>query len=135
MRIRTAPCVNALSASQWKNGGGGAGLRLRVDSRDAVSGAVFQIPAAMLPKAADAKYKTGRIRVVRAGGKQVVYILHFPKTKGSTLLTGAGTPRVRLTRTGVIASGLPAHVGIVELTLYTRNKTSPKALLKKGKKA
>jgi hypothetical protein len=53
-----------------------------------------------------------------------------------TLLRAATkAPRIRLTKTGVVVDKLPAKVGILELTLFTRKKTNPGALLQKGRKA
>jgi hypothetical protein len=35
----------------------------------------------------------------------------------------------------VVVKRLPSKVGILEITLFTQDRTSPKALLKKGRKA
>jgi hypothetical protein len=91
----------------------------------------------MLPQAGDAGLKVGLATVYVAGGKKSVFNLTLAKGDATrTLLRPAvRTPRVVLTRTGVSMSALPPKVGIVEITLYTRNKTSPNALLKKNSKA
>jgi hypothetical protein len=116
LKITTAPCTNVLSGSQWRTATG-TGLRLRVDSKTALSGVAFTVPTAMLPKAADArKASIGTALAYVAGGRKV-------------------TVPFALTKTGVRLTGLPAGAGVVELTLYTRDATSPKALLAKGKKA
>ncbi|MEA2375017.1 MAG: large repetitive protein, partial [Thermoleophilaceae bacterium] len=136
MPFRTAPCQNILSVSQWKTSTG-AGLRLRVDSRKAIGGTTFAIPSALLPKPKDAGKDIGRVRIFLAGGSKLPFQLKLTKgDKQQTVLHAAGkTPQVQLTKRGAVVSQLPSGVGIVELTLYTQKKTSPKALLKKGKKA
>src|SRR5207248_8575778 len=50
---------------------------------------------------------------------------------GTLLRPAAKAPRIRLTKKGLVITRLPAKVGIVEITLYTRDKTSPRALLLK----
>jgi hypothetical protein len=136
MAFRTAPCQNILSASQWKTSKG-TGMRLRVDSRKAVTGTTFTIPSAFLPKPKDIGKDIGRVRIFLAGGAKLPFQLKMTKgdKSGTVLKAASKTPQVQLTKQGAVVSQLPPQVGIVELTLYTQNKTSPKALLKKGKKA
>jgi hypothetical protein len=132
--IKTRPCDNLLSTTQWKTGPG-AGLRLRVDSRGALGPVKFTVPAAMLPKVGrDAGKGVGRVRYfTKAGAKP--FTLRMTKPKKGVLLDGEGKPRVELVRGGAVVTNLPEGVGIVELTLYTQKATSPTALLSKGKKA
>ncbi|HEX8066223.1 MAG TPA: hypothetical protein VF520_06835 [Thermoleophilaceae bacterium] len=132
--VKTKPCENLLSTSQWKTAKG-TGLRLRVDAKAAIGDVRFAVPAAMLPKPADAGKGIGRVRIFLKGGQRKPYTLSLSKAKGNVLLDGDGKPRVELTKGGAIVKGLPADVGIVELTLYTQNKTSPRALVKRGRQA
>jgi hypothetical protein len=136
LHVTTAACTNVLSAFQYRTGTG-TGLRLRIDTRASTSGATFRVPAAMLPKLADAGTRIGQAAVYVAGGRKAVFNLTLARgDRSATLLRPAArTPRIVLTRTGVSISGLPPKVGIVEVTLYTRDKTSPDALLKKKSKA
>jgi hypothetical protein len=132
--VKTRPCDNLLSATQWKTNGG-TGLRLRVDSRGALGPVQFKVPASMLPKIGrDAGKGVGRVRYfTKAGAKP--FTLAMTKPKKGVLLDGAGKPRVELVRGGAVVTNLPEGVGIVELTLYTQKATNPRALLAKGKKA
>jgi hypothetical protein len=132
--VKTRPCDNLLSATQWKTPKG-TGLRLRVDSRGSLGPVQFKVPAAMLPKVGrDVGKGVGRLRFfTKAGAKP--FTLAMTKEKKGVLLDGEGRPRVELTRGGAVVSNLPDGVGIVELTLYTQKATSPKALLAKGRKA
>jgi hypothetical protein len=132
--VRTKPCDNLLSVLQWKTAKG-TGLRLRVDSREAVGDVRFAVPAAMLPKSRDAGKGIGSVRVFLKGGERRPYKLTMSKAKGGVLLDGEGRPRVELVPGGAVVSNLPAGVGIVELTLYTQKATSPRALLTRGRKA
>ncbi|HKP89788.1 MAG TPA: hypothetical protein VJT75_07395, partial [Thermoleophilaceae bacterium] len=136
LHITTAPCTNVLSAFQWRTDTG-TGLRLRIDSRASMGAATFRVPPAMLPKLTDAGTKVGQAQLYVAGGRKPVFGLTLAKgDRTATLLRpSALAPRVVLTRTGVSLTGLPAKVGILEVTLYTRDRTSPDALLKKRQKA
>ncbi|HEX8742497.1 MAG TPA: hypothetical protein VF712_05140 [Thermoleophilaceae bacterium] len=132
--VKTRPCDNLLSATQWKTAKG-SGLRLRVDSRGAIGPVQFTIPATMLPKVGmDVGKGVGNVRVFTKAGPKP-YVLGMTKPGKGVLLDAAGGPKVELTRGGAVVSNLPAGVGIVELTLYTQKATNPRALLAKGKKA
>ncbi|MEA2309270.1 MAG: large repetitive protein, partial [Thermoleophilaceae bacterium] len=137
LKITTAPCENVLSGSQWKTSGG-TGLKLRVDSRKALQSARFKIPKNMLPSRKDAGKRTiGIAQIYLARGVRKRFELRLRKGDVSaTLLKAAvGAPKIVLTKTGAVVTGLPAKAGVVELTLFTRDKTSPKALLAKRRKA
>jgi hypothetical protein len=137
IKITTTPCSTMFSAYQWRTATG-TGLRLRVDSRSSLAGSAFKVPAVLLPQLKDAGRRAiGQARLALAGGRKVLFGLVLKKgDKTSTLLSAAAkAPIVRLTRTGISVDKLPAKVGILELTLYTQNKTNPKALLQKGHKA
>jgi hypothetical protein len=137
LNITTAPCTNVLSAFQWKTSAG-TGLRLRIDSRTALTAASFKVPRQMLPKLKDAgKHAIGQARLFLAGGAKVPFNLILSKgDKTATLLLPASnSPRIQLTKSGLVVSGLPAKVGILEVTLFTLDKTSPNALLSPRKKA
>jgi hypothetical protein len=136
LRITTGPCANVLSAFQWRTGSG-TGLRLRIDSRVAMRSAKFKVPSAMLPKMADAgKRAIGSARIYLGGGRQLRFDLKLKKgdRTGKLARAAAGRPRIALKKGGLEVKGLPAKTGILELTLYTRDKTSPHALLKKRTK-
>jgi hypothetical protein len=138
LHITTAPCTNVLSGFQWKTDAG-TGLRLRVDSRVALRSANFKVPSAMLPSPKDAgKHAIGQAKIYLAGRRRPVsFDLKLKKgDRSATVLRAApSVPRIVLTKKGLKVSGLPARVGILEVTLYTRDKTSPKALLQKRRKA
>jgi hypothetical protein len=136
LKIRTAPCANVLSAFQWKTGTG-TGLRLRVDSRTALQRAAFAVRSAMLPKAKDAGHAIGHVRIFLAGGKKISFTLRLAKgDRSKTLLRAASdAPQIALAKRGLTVKDLPRRVGIVEITLYTRNRTSPRALLRKRTRA
>ena len=137
LTITTAPCTNVLSAFQWKTAAG-TRLRLRVDSRSALSSMTFKVPSGMLPKLTDAGTRPiGLAQIYLAGGAKVPFDLMLAKgDRTQTLLKPAfSAPRILLTKTGVVVSKLPPKVGIVEITLFTRDKTNPGALLAKGRKA
>jgi hypothetical protein len=132
--VKTRPCDNLLSTTQWKTNGG-TGLRLRVDSRGAIGPVTFTVPATMLPKVGrDVGKGVGRVRIFTKSGPKP-YTLKMTRPGKGVLLDLPGAPRVELTTRGAIVSNLPDGVGIVELTLYTQKASNPRALLKKGKKA
>jgi hypothetical protein len=133
IKITTAPCVHVLSAFQWKTAKG-TGLRLRVDSRKALQSAKFKVPTAMLPSLRD-KGTVGRVGLVLGTGAKVPFKLRLAAGSKTLLKPAANTPKIVLGKKGVTVTGLPKRVGILELTLLTRNKTSPKALLGKRQKA
>jgi hypothetical protein len=137
LNLTSGPCSNMLSGFQWETPTG-TGLRLRVDSRTAVAGATFTVPTKMLPSMKDAgKRPVGVATIYLAGGRKVPFNLKLLKgDRSATLLkAAANAPRIQLTRKGVVVSGLPAKVGILEITLYTQDKTNPGALLPKRTKA
>ncbi|HEX8053437.1 MAG TPA: hypothetical protein VF517_10630 [Thermoleophilaceae bacterium] len=125
----TAPSA-ALGASQWKSSTG-TGLRLRVDSDEPIKTLAFTAPRAMLPQRGDAGRVAGRITVYRKGAKSRTWTVRVTRA-GGLATRGASAPRLALGRGTLRVSGLPAGAVSVKLTLYTRNATSPKALVKPG---
>jgi hypothetical protein len=124
------PPSETLAATQWKSSTG-TGLRLRLDSEAAIASASFAIPAPMLPQRADAGRVAGRLTVYPRGGKAVTWKLRA--TRSGSLVATAGTgPRLRLGRGSLRVTALPAGARTVKLTLYTRDRTSPRALLTPG---
>jgi predicted actin-binding protein len=137
LKITTAPCSNVLSGFQWKTPVG-TGLRLRVDSRVALQGGTFTVPSRMLPKRKDAgNHRIGRAKLYLAGGARPQYDLRLAKGdhSGTLLKAASKAPQIRLTKKGLVITRLPAKVGIIEITLYTRDRTSPRALLLKRQSA
>jgi hypothetical protein len=138
LHITTAPCTNVLSGSQWRTDTG-TGLRLRVDSRVALRSAKFKVSSAMLPSLKDAgKHAIGQTKIYIAGRRRPVSFdlkLRKGDRSATVLRPASNVPSVVLTKHGLTVTGLPARVGILEVTLYTRDKTSPKALLQKRHKA
>ena len=133
LQITTAPCDNVLSGFQFKTATG-TGLRLRVDSRTAMGSATFTVPAKMLPSLKDVG-KIGTLSVYLPGRRTPFELKLAKGDRTATLLRpNARRPRVVLTKKGVIVTGLPKRVGIVEITLYTRDKTKPDAFLPKRRK-
>jgi hypothetical protein len=86
----------------------------------------------MLPKRRDARRAVGRVTVYPAGGRARTWRLTYPRS-GGVLVSGRKAPRVELAGGGLQLTGLPAGVRLVKLTLYTRDGTSPKALVTKGR--
>jgi hypothetical protein len=133
LQITTAPCDNVLSGFQFKTETG-TGLRLRVDSRTAMGSAAFTVPAKMLPSLKDVG-KIGTLSIYLPGRRTPFELRLAKGDRSATLLRPtARRPRVVLTKKRVIVTGLPKRVGIVELTLYTRDKTKPDAFLPKRRK-
>ena len=118
--IRTAPCATRYTAGQWRTNVG-TGLRLRVDSRTALSSVTFPLPAALAGKGALKPRKgLGRLRIVQAGGVRTILQLGTAKAAAGVLLasSAAGTPTVVVSGRTIIVRDLPAGTGIVEVTLY-----------------
>ncbi|HVP03108.1 MAG TPA: hypothetical protein VMT10_11105 [Solirubrobacteraceae bacterium] len=118
--MRTVPCAARFTAGQWRTAKG-TGLRLRVDSRSAVTKVVFPLPAALVSPAALApRPGLGRLRVITQGGQRRMLPLAAAASAAlpGRLLGGAGKPTVTLKGRQLTITGLPAKTGIVELTLY-----------------
>jgi hypothetical protein len=120
-----------LGATQWKSSTG-TGLRLRVDGVAPIARVTFSIPSAMLPKRRDARRAVGRLTIYPPGGRARTWTLTYPRS-GGVLLSGRRVPKLELASGGLKLSGIPAGVRLVKLTLYTRDATSPKALVAKGR--
>jgi hypothetical protein len=92
----------------------------------------------MLPSMKDAGTRpVGSVLIYLAGGRKVPFNLKLAKgdRSGTLLRAAANVPLIQLTRKGLVVSRLPAKVGIVEITLYTQDRTNPNALLPKRRKA
>jgi hypothetical protein len=122
-----------LAATQWKSSTG-TGLRLRVDSDDPIRTLAFTIPRAMLPQRGDAGRVAGRIAVYRPGAKPRTWTLTVTRAGGLAAREATG-PRLALATGSLRVSALPANTASVKLTLYTRDATSPRALVKPGRTA
>ncbi|HEY5142240.1 MAG TPA: hypothetical protein VII98_01950 [Solirubrobacteraceae bacterium] len=118
--MRSVPCSARFSAGEWRTKAG-TGLRLRVDSRSALSKVVFPLPSALVsPLALTPRPGLGRLRVVVQGGGRRMLPLGAARVSSDAglLLAGAGKPTVRIQGRSLTVSGLPKDAGIVELTLY-----------------
>jgi Bacterial Ig-like domain len=130
--MRTFPCTTLFRAYQRRLRGG-ARLKLRIDARDAVAGAIFQVPRRMLPKR-KARVRVGKLRVVSANSASRSWKLAFGAKRGARILARrAGAPAVTVRGTKVSVRVLPAGTGIVELFLNTNRATRPAALVRRGR--
>jgi predicted actin-binding protein len=123
MQLATVPCQTLFTAQRWRTTAG-AGLRLRIDARTALTQLSFGVPAALLP-AQTAKPRTvGFIRLfVADAAKPVRYPLTLPARGVRTaMLAAQGRPTVTLRRGGLKVAGLPARSGVAEVTLYRVTK-------------
>ena len=106
LTLQTQPCQTLFTAQRWRTTAG-AGLRLRVDSRTALTQLSFKVPGALLPAQSAKRRVAGFIRLYVGGqAKPLRYKLWLPK-KGSAprLLAAAGKPAVELPQ------GRPARHG------------------------
>jgi hypothetical protein len=132
LTLQTQPCQTLFTAQRWRTTAG-AGLRLRVDSRTALTQLSFKVPAALLPAQSAKRRVAGFIRLYVGGqAKPLRYNLWLPK-KGAAprMLAGAGKPAVSFRKGGLRVTGLPLRTAVAEVTLYRVSKldhpTSPRA--------
>ena len=132
LTLQTQPCQTLFTAQRWRTTAG-AGLRLRVDSRTALTQLSFKVPAALLPAQSAKRRVAGFIRLYVGGqAKPLRYKLWLPK-KGAAprLLAGAGKPSVSFRKGALRVTGLPLRTAVAEVTLYRVTKldhpTSPRA--------
>ena len=132
LTLETEPCQTRFTAQRWRTTAG-AGLRLRVDSRTALTQLSFNVPAALLPAQGAERRLAGFIRLYVGGqAKPLRYKLWLPK-KGAAprMLAGAGKPAVSFGKGGLRVTGLPLRTAVAEVTLYRVSKldhpTSPRA--------
>jgi hypothetical protein len=124
LTLVTQPCQTLFTAQRWRTTAG-AGLRLRIDSRTALRGLSFTVPAALLPAQSSKRRSAGFIRLYIAGkAKPVRYPLTLPArgTRRSVMLAAAGRATVALRRGGLRVTGLPARAAVAEVTLYRVTK-------------
>ena len=131
LTLQTQPCQTLFTAQRWRTTAG-AGLRLRVDSRTALTQLSFTVPGALLPAQTAKRRVAGFIRLYVGGqAKPLRYKLWLPK-KGSAprLLAAAGKPAVSFRKGGLRVTGLPLRTAVAEVTLYRVTKldrtTSPR---------
>ena len=132
LTLQTQPCQTLFTAQRWRTTAG-AGLRLRVDSRTALTQLSFKVPAALLPAQSAKRRVAGFIRLYVGGqAKPLRYKLWLPK-KGAAprLLAAAGKPAVSFRKGALRVTGLPLRTAVAEVTLYRVTKldhpTSPRA--------
>jgi hypothetical protein len=113
--LKSAACLTRFSAGRWSTKTG-AGLRLRIDSRSALTGVTYSLPPAYAKAFAKVKGPLGRLRVIARTGSRITSLTGTGKLGAAA--SAAGAPAVRLTAKGVAVTGLPSGAGIVELTLY-----------------
>jgi hypothetical protein len=107
-------------------------LGLRVDSVSPLHGVVFRVPARLLAKRGS-RGVAGKLRERFNGRKSINYRLSFPRhrTRATTLLAGAGRPRVRVSGGRITVSGLPAGTAGIRLRLRARGMLrTPRAKLR-----
>jgi hypothetical protein len=123
LTLRTEPCQMLFTAQRWRTTAG-AGLRLRIDSRTALTELSFAVPSALLPGQAAKRRPAGFIRLYVAGkAKPVRFPLTLPaRGARSVMLAASGRPTVSLRRNGIRISGLPARTAVAEVTLYRVTK-------------
>ena len=132
LKLATVPCQTLFTAQRWRTTAG-AGLRLRIDSRTALAGLSFGVPAALLPQQSAKRRVVGFIRLYVAGvAKPVRYPLALPgRGTRAMMLAAKGAPTVTMRRGGLRIAGLPARTAVAEVTLYRVTKldraTSPLA--------
>jgi hypothetical protein len=132
LTLQTEPCQTLFTAQRWRTTAG-AGLRLRIDSRTALTQLSFKVPAPLLPAQSAKRRVAGFIRLYVGGrATPLRYKLWLPK-KGAAprMLAGAGKPAVSFRKGGLRVTGLPLRTAVAELTLYRVAKldhtTSPRA--------
>ena len=132
LTLQTQPCQTLFTAQRWRTTAG-AGLRLRVDSRTALTQLSFKVPAALLPAQSAKRRVAGFIRLYVGGrATPLRYRLWLPR-KGAAprMLAGSGKPSVSFRKGGLRVSGLPLRTAVAEVTLYRVTKldhpTSPRA--------
>jgi hypothetical protein len=123
LTLQTQPCQTLFTAQRWRTTAG-AGLRLRVDSRTALTQVSFKVPAALLPAQSAKRRAAGFIRLYVGGqAKPLRYQLWLPR-KGAAprMLSGAGKPAVSFRKGGLRVTGLPLRTAVAEITLYRVTK-------------
>jgi hypothetical protein len=124
LTLRTEPCQMLFTAQRWRTTAG-AGLRLRIDSRTALTQLSFAVPSALLPTTGAKRRPAGFIRLYVAGkAKPMRFALTLPArgTRSVMLAAASGGPTVSLRRKGVRITGLPARTAVAEVTLYRVTK-------------
>jgi hypothetical protein len=123
LTLKTVSCTTLFTAQRWRTTAG-AGLRLRVDARRALTQLAFTVPAALLPKQTASPRRIGFVRVWVAGSPaRQRFDLELPRRGAAAVaLGGQGRPTVRYAGGGVKVTGLPARAAIVEVTLYRVTK-------------
>ena len=116
MRLHFAACRAAFTARQSR-AGRGTSLRLRVDSRSALSRVGFTVPAAQALRGGRVKAAVGSLRIVALGSRARTLRLTLPAHRRSGTLAASGGISVSFSRSGFTVTGLPAGTGIVQLTL------------------
>jgi hypothetical protein len=112
--------VNAARAAftaRQSRAGRGTSLRLRVDSRSALSRVDFTVPAAQALRGGRVPAAVGSLRIVALGSPARTLRLTLPAHRRSGTLAASGGTTVSFSRSGFTVTGLPAGTGIVQLTL------------------
>jgi hypothetical protein len=123
LTLKTVSCTTLFTAQRWRTTAG-AGLRLRVDARRALTQLGFTVPAALLPNQTTSTRTIGFVRVWVAGAPaRQRFDLRLPRRGAAAVaLGGQGRPLIRYAGGGVTVTGLPARAAIVEVTLYRISK-------------
>ena len=123
LTLQTQPCQMRFTAQRWRTTAG-AGLRLRIDSRTALSQLAFTVPRALLPAQTAKRRAVGFVRLYVGGrAKPLRYALRLPKSGATPRLLGAaGKPSVSFRKGGLRVTGLPLRTAVAEVTLYRVTK-------------
>jgi hypothetical protein len=116
LRLRLAACRIAFTARQSRTTGG-TSLRLRVDSRVALSRMTFTVPSALALRGGRRATPAGRLRIAARGAAPRTLKLTLPAGKRSGVLASSGGITVSFSARGFTVRGLPPDTGIVDLRL------------------
>ena len=83
LKLKTVSCGTLFTAQRWRTTAG-AGLRLRIDARTALSRLAFKVPAALLPRQTAKRRTVGFMRVFVAGqaAASAIALKLAPKGRG-----------------------------------------------------
>jgi hypothetical protein len=116
LRLPLAACRVAFTARQSR-AARGTSLRLRVDSRVAMSQVTFTVPGALALRGGGRAVAAGRLRITAQGAAPRTLSLRLPAGKRSGVLASSGGLTVGFSPRGFTVRGLPPKTGIVDLRL------------------
>jgi hypothetical protein len=116
LALRFARCATGFTARQSRSASG-TSLRLRVDSRAALSRVAFTVPARLALRGGRTKTAAGSLRIVAPNSAPRTVRLALPAGRRAGVLASSGTITVSFSSRGFTVTGLPTGTGIVQLTL------------------